>query len=294
MLERFCFYGVRGIVVLFAVDTEGLNLPHDEVFPFYSVLAIIMVLLPVPLSWITDKYLGQKRAMTVGGFISLIGYVILMLSDFTSVLIGLALVVLGVSLIKPSSMILLARLFRKNEKERDLAFVFVIFCINIGAFLGVFLIGLIGEKIGWKEGFSVAAFISFLYNVLFYFSKNSILEIETNEIKYQSNFIVFNTSIKALFFLLFINSTFWFIHGDLSENLNIELTSIVDSNLFGIQISKYFIDPLISGVSFLIKILLFVFCYFKKKLSVQEFRVFIFIFKFFCFLSSISVFCSRQ
>ena len=66
LLERLCYYGVRSVLVLYALDKDGLNIDRNDAFEFYGILTMLLVILPIPFGLLTDKLLGQTKSIYLG------------------------------------------------------------------------------------------------------------------------------------------------------------------------------------------------------------------------------------
>lgn len=179
-LERFSFYGTRAIVILFAIDEEGLDLANEEALSYYGYLASLIFLLPLPVGIISDLTLKQKNGILLGGIIALAGYTSLITGDMTLIIIGMILMTVGTSFVKVNMVVLLGRLYEKTDKSRGFGFMIFYFVLNLGALFGILAIGNIGESAGWKYGFMLSAFVTLFYLVLFYFIKDQLPLIEKN------------------------------------------------------------------------------------------------------------------
>jgi POT family proton-dependent oligopeptide transporter len=180
LLERFSYYGTRAIIVLFAIDENGLGLQRSEALSSYAQLTFLVFLLPLPAGIISDLTIKQKNGTLLGGVIALAGYTSLSMEEMNFVVIGLILMAIGTSFVKTNLTVLVGRLFEKTDKNRDFGFMLFYFGINLGAFIGVLVIGSISEEMGWKYGFMISAIATLLYVVLFYFIKDQLPLIEKN------------------------------------------------------------------------------------------------------------------
>ena len=115
LLDRFSYYGLRAIIILFAVDETGLGLDNADVLSYYGTLTVAVYFMPLPLGIIVDLLLKQVRAAEIGGVIATVGYFTISLLEPIYVVLGLVLVVIGVSLMKPSLTVLVGRLYHKKD-----------------------------------------------------------------------------------------------------------------------------------------------------------------------------------
>ena len=165
MWERFSYYGMRAILFLYLTKsaTEGaLGIPESEAGPIYGLYASSVYLLTLPGGWIADNILGQKKAIWWGGIVIMLGHIILAIPSSPSIFfLGLAFVAVGTGLLKANISSIVGELYPEGGARRDAAFSIFYMGINIGAFLGMFIVGYLGEKVNWHYGFGAAAFAMF-------------------------------------------------------------------------------------------------------------------------------------
>jgi proton-dependent oligopeptide transporter, POT family len=165
MWERFSYYGMRAILFLYLTKSaaEGaLGIPESEAGPIYGLYASSVYLLTLPGGWIADNILGQKKAIWWGGIVIMLGHLILAIPSSPSIFfLGLALVAIGTGLLKANISSIVGELYPEGGARRDAAFSIFYMGINMGAFLGMFIVGYLGEKVNWHYGFGAAAFAMF-------------------------------------------------------------------------------------------------------------------------------------
>ncbi|MCA0998031.1 peptide MFS transporter [Alloyangia pacifica] len=163
MWERFSFYGMRAILVLYlidAVETGGMGMQTSEAVAIYGIYSAAVYILALPGGWIADRFWGARRAITVGGLVIILGHILLAISGSTAwiFLAGLVCIALGTGLLKPNISTMVGELYPKDDVGgRDAGFSFFYMGINIGAILGGFVAGYLGEVWGWHYGFGAAA-----------------------------------------------------------------------------------------------------------------------------------------
>lgn len=167
MWERFSYYGMRAILILFLVDqvqSGGLGLSTPDAAAIYGLYTASAYILALPGGWIADRFWGCKRAIVLGGIAIMIGHILLALSGSTAAIffVGLVCIAVGTGLVKPNISTLVGQLYDKNDiGGRDAGFSFFYMGINIGAILGGLIAGYLGEKWGWHWGFGAAAIAMF-------------------------------------------------------------------------------------------------------------------------------------
>jgi proton-dependent oligopeptide transporter, POT family len=163
MWERFSYYGMRAILVLFLVDQVqdgGLGLATAEAAAIYGLYTASAYILALPGGWIADRLWGCRRAIIVGGCVIMLGHVVLAFSGTTAAMfyLGLVCVAVGTGLLKPNISTMVGQLYDKNDiGGRDAGFSFFYMGINVGAILGGLIAGYLGENWGWHWGFGAAA-----------------------------------------------------------------------------------------------------------------------------------------
>ncbi len=144
MWERFSYYGMRAFLVLFMVASPaagGLGFSDDHAGMIYGLYTSMVYLLSVPGGWLADRYLGQQRAVLLGGLLITAGHVSLALPALPTFTIGLCLVALGTGLLKPNISTLVGRLYEKEDGRRDAGFTIFYMGINLGAFMAPLVCG---------------------------------------------------------------------------------------------------------------------------------------------------------
>ncbi len=163
MWERFSYYGMRAILVLYLVtqtggDNPGLGWTDGEALSLYGWYTMMVYVMSIPGGIIADKYLGQKKSVYVGGILLLLGHSILAVEQMWAFYSGLVLIVLGVGMLKPNISTMVGGLYRKGDIRRDKGFTIFYIGINVGAFLSSIIVGYVGEVHGWHYGFGLAGF----------------------------------------------------------------------------------------------------------------------------------------
>jgi POT family proton-dependent oligopeptide transporter len=161
MWERFSYYGMRALLVLFmtAPATQanaGLGFEIGEATAIYGLYTSLVYLAALPGGWVADNLWGPRRAVFVGGCIIAAGHFSLALPTQPTFFLGLGLVVLGTGLLKPSVSAMVGDLYPEGGARRDAGFSIFYMGINLGAFLGPLVCGFFGERTDWHWGFSLA------------------------------------------------------------------------------------------------------------------------------------------
>lgn len=179
MWERFSYYGMRAILLLFLLDNMrgGLGLAASEGTAIYGLYTASVYLLTLPGGWLADNVFGQKKAIWYGGIIIMIGHIILAIPGGTGIFfLGLATVALGTGLLKPNISSIVGELYPEGGARRDAAFSIFYMGINLGSVLGITIVGYLGQKINWHMGFGAAAIGMLLGLIVFRYGSEKYLK----------------------------------------------------------------------------------------------------------------------
>jgi proton-dependent oligopeptide transporter, POT family len=184
MWERFSYYGMRGILILYLTKTlieGGLAINEQSASLIYGFFTGFVYFTPLIGGWLADKYIGQRMAITIGGITMMIGqFVLFAINSHTGLYLGLFLLIIGNGFFKPNISTLVGRLYTENDPKRDSAFSIFYMGINLGAFLAPLVIGLFSDNLfatkdatgkiltyGYRYGFLVAGVGMLLGQILF-------------------------------------------------------------------------------------------------------------------------------
>ncbi|MFT7071708.1 peptide MFS transporter [Patiriisocius sp. Uisw_017] len=161
MWERFSYYGMRAILVLYLVaatsgDNVGLGWSNGEALALYGWYTMLVYVASIPGGWLADKFFGQKRAVLYGGVLLVAGHSILAVEQMWAFYTGLGLIIGGVGLLKPNISTMVGGLYKQGDIRRDKGFTIFYIGINVGAFLAALIVGYVGEVHGWHYGFGLA------------------------------------------------------------------------------------------------------------------------------------------
>ncbi len=161
MWERFSYYGMRALLVLFmtapfAGVNAGLGFDVAKATAIYGLYTSMVYLLPLPGGWVADRLWGQRKAVFVGGCIIACGHFSMAIPSLPTFYLGLTLIALGTGLLKPNVSVMVAALYPEGGARRDAGFSIFYMGINLGALLGTVLCGFIGEGYNFHWGFALA------------------------------------------------------------------------------------------------------------------------------------------
>ena len=152
MWERFSFYGMRALLVLYLTKAIGLDRP--DALNIYAIYTGLIYLTPLIGGRLADRYLGQRKAVFIGGILMALGQFALTQREL--LYLGLGLLIVGNGFFKPNISTMVGTLYPQGDARRDGAYTIFYMGINLGAFLSPLVCGPLGEKIGWGYGFAAA------------------------------------------------------------------------------------------------------------------------------------------
>ncbi|MGB0357297.1 MAG: peptide MFS transporter [Flavobacteriaceae bacterium] len=176
MWERFSYYGMRAILVLFLTSSlmnEGWAWSREDALVLYGWYTGLVYLTPILGGFLADKFLGYRNATVLGAFIMTLGHASMALETFTESFfyLGLGLMIVGNGFFKPNISSIVGQLYKDGDKRKDGGYTIFYMGINAGAFLGILLCGYIGEKVGWHLGFGLAGIFMFFGMLQFWFAQ---------------------------------------------------------------------------------------------------------------------------
>lgn len=185
MWERFSYYGMRALLVLYLISStgeDGLLAPNpgfgwseSDAYLLYGLYTWAVYVTPILGGWLADRWLGTHRSMLVGGWIIAAGHITLAGTEYFGItpgaavslssgpgallcfMTGLFLIVIGTGFFKPCVSVMVGQLYDQNDPRRDSGFTVFYMGINVGAVLAPLVAGTLGEKVGWHWGFGSAA-----------------------------------------------------------------------------------------------------------------------------------------
>jgi len=177
MWERFSYYGMRAILVLFLTSSllnEGWGWEREDALILYGWYTGLAYFTPLIGGIIADKFLGYRNATVMGALIMALGHGSLALEYLENFFffIGIGLLIVGNGLFKPNISSMVGQLYKDADIRKDGAYTIFYMGINCGAFLGILLCGYLGETIGWHWGFGVAGIFMFFGMLQFYYAQN--------------------------------------------------------------------------------------------------------------------------
>jgi POT family proton-dependent oligopeptide transporter len=160
MWERFSYYGMRALLLLFmvtAVEKGGMGMEEKTAGAIYGLYTMFVYLLALPGGWLADQFFGLRKSVFYGGCLIALGHFCLAFPFSHTFFIGLLFIVMGTGLLKPTISSLVGELYTSQEQaKRDAGFSIFYMGINIGATIAPIITSFLGEKINWHYGFAAA------------------------------------------------------------------------------------------------------------------------------------------
>ncbi|WP_273274129.1 peptide MFS transporter [Maribacter polysiphoniae] len=177
MWERFSFYGMRILLVLFLTapivsDNPGWEWPREHALALIGTYASLLYLTPIVGGYIADKLTGYRIAVVIGCTIMTLGHASMALETTATFYLGLALLIIGTGFFKPNITSIISEMYKGKESKKDGAYTIFYMGVNAGAFFGMMLCGYLAENIGWSWGFGLAGIFMFFGMLQFLLAKD--------------------------------------------------------------------------------------------------------------------------
>ena len=255
--ERFSFYGMRAILVLYLTaeklgDNPGLGWSNESALELYGWYGMLVYMMSIPGGLLADRWLGQKKSVLVGGVLIIFGQFILAIDTIVAFYSGLALIISGVGALKPNISTMVGGLYKKGDVKRDAGFTIFYIGINIGAFSAPLLVGYFGEVVDWHLGFSLAGFGMILGQIVYVFGQKHLTGIGDSHRSSPESAALMKqpltkiekdrTIVLMLSFLIMI--VFWGAYEQAGGFMNLYAKQTVDRVVFGYEIPASFLQSL--------------------------------------------------
>ena len=248
MWERFSYYGMRAILVLFLISSVGIggwDWTSKEALALYGTYTAMVYLTPILGGYLADKIIGYRKAVIWGAIVMTLGHAS-MAMEFANIFlyIGIGLLIIGNGLFKPNITSIISNMYKDTPEKKDGAYTIFYMGVNAGAFLGIMLCGYIGEKVSWSYGFGLAGIFMLLGMLQFYFAQNIFGDIglepekeETDEnrlMEFEGDRLnPFTQLDKILIAICAFIGISWIINDPLSKIGGINLLQIGDADFSG-------------------------------------------------------------
>lgn len=176
MWERFSYYGMRAILVIFLTgvltgDNPGWGWSTEAALSLLGTYALFVYLTPLVGGWLADKKIGYRRAVVIGALLMTLGHAAMAVETPTFLYIGIAFLIVGNGFFKPNMTSIISKMYEGHDEKKDGAYNIFYMGVNAGAFLGIMMCGWVGEKVGWSYGFGLAGIFMLLGMLQFYFAQ---------------------------------------------------------------------------------------------------------------------------
>lgn len=175
MWERFSFYGMRSLLILFLTASftdGGWEWTRENASALFGSYVGLVYLSTMLGGYFADKVIGFRWAVVVGATLMTLGHASMAVETEFSIYLGLVLLVFGNGFFKPNMTSIVSEMYKDRPEKKDGAYTLFYMGVNAGAFFGILLCGYLGEKVGWTYGFGLAGIFMFFGMLQFWLSQN--------------------------------------------------------------------------------------------------------------------------
>ncbi len=268
MWERFSYYGMRAILVIFLTGAISGNNPGwgwdtSTALSLLGTYALFVYLTPIVGGWLADNKIGYRMAVVIGALLMTLGHASMAIETPTFLYIGIALLIVGNGFFKPNMTSIISKMYAGKDEKKDGAYNIFYMGVNAGAFIGIMLCGWVGEKIGWSYGFGLAGIFMFLGMLQFYYAQSIFGSLGDKPKKIESNATNITSKNKteeklnpfsmldySLIIVFVVSALIFIINDPLSKigninTLNFSIAGMSDSLFFALVAAITFIILLI-------------------------------------------------
>lgn len=246
MWERFSYYGMRALLVLYLIsevtgDNPGLGWSKGDASSLYGWYTMLVYITPIIGGILADRLLGFRKAIMIGAVLMTLGHLSLAFQPMPAFYLGLALLVLGNGFFKPNISSIVGQLYPENSDKKDSGYTIFYQGINVGAFLGSILCGYLGETYGWHYGFGLAGVFMLIGLIQFKLSQKMFGEIglspkvieEDKETKEEAKPLTKKEKQRLVVvgILAFFSIFFWAAFEQAGSSMNIFASEYTDRSL---------------------------------------------------------------
>ena len=231
MWERFSYYGMRAILVLFLISSMGLggwDWPREDALALYGTYTAMVYLTPILGGYLADRFLGYRWAVVIGALIMTLGHAAMAIESHHFFLyLGISLLIVGNGFFKPNMTSIISHMYKDHPEKKDGAYTIFYMGVNAGAFLGILLCGYLGETLGWSYGFGLAGIFMLFGTIQFYLAQNIFGDVglkptEENrqepELEFEGDRLnPFSTLDKVLMAIAVVIGLVWIINDPVSQ-----------------------------------------------------------------------------
>ena len=175
MWERFSFYGMRSLLILFLTTSfadGGWEWTRENASALFGSYVGLVYLSTMLGGYFADKIIGFRWAIVFGAALMTLGHASMAVETEFSIYMGLVLLVFGNGFFKPNMTSIISQMYQDRPEKKDGAYTLFYMGVNAGAFFGILLCGYLGEKVGWSYGFGLAGIFMFFGTLQFWLSQN--------------------------------------------------------------------------------------------------------------------------
>lgn len=248
MWERFSYYGMRALLTLYMYSEAtkgGLGWEKEEALALYGWYTMAVYVASVPGGIIADRMWGQKRCVLIGGLLLCAGHGVMAIPTIWAFYLALALIVMGVGLLKPNISTMVGGLYGQGDPRRDKGFTIFYMGINVGAAASALIVGYVGETIGWHYGFGLAGIGMVLGQIMFQAGQKYLVTVgnfippsqQTAETNTKAPLTAIESDrVKVLLISFLIVVVFWGAFEQAGGLMSIYTDEKVNRNLGGFEI----------------------------------------------------------
>ena len=246
--ERFSFYGMRAILVLYMVapaSEGGLGWNDEKSLSIYGWYVLLVYVMAIPGGLIADRWIGQRKSVYTGGLLLCAGHLLLAYPPVWAFYSALLLIILGVGMLKPNISTMVGGLYEDGDPAKDAGFTIFYMGINVGAFLSSIAVGYLAYKYGWHYGFGLAGIGMIVGQIVFMTGKKYVegtdagSECKTVSREEKTHFKLTVAEKKRLVVVCFsflIVLIFWAAYEQAGGLLNLYTERYTDRDFFGFEI----------------------------------------------------------
>jgi len=249
MWERFAYYGMRAMLVLYMI--QGLVFSTQQASIVYGVYTGLVYLTPIIGGYLADRYLGQRKCITIGAVLMIIGLLTLCIDNQVVFFLALFIMIVANGFFKSNISTIVGMLYDGDNEKKDSGFTIFYMGINLGALLSPLICGTLAVLYGFRVGF-LSAGIGMLIGLSVYklFEKKLLkdygLKPSFSNVNSEEKFSVVLTKeekrkIFSLFVLMFFSILFWIGYEQAGSSLTLFAEYAINRSLFGFVIpTEYF------------------------------------------------------
>ena len=188
MWERFSYYGMRAILVIFltgmvAGDNPGWGWDKSAALSLLGTYALFVYLTPIVGGWLADNKIGYRMAVVIGALLMTLGHASMAVETPTFLYIGITFLIIGNGFFKPNMTSIISKMYEGHNEKKDGAYNIFYMGVNAGAFLGIMLCGWVGENVSWSYGFGLAGIFMLLGMIQFYYAQPLFGDVGAKSVK---------------------------------------------------------------------------------------------------------------